>query len=66
MTVYIEYAILDNFVIDWILLKATLSLTGRTAKKGRLFICSFIGAIFALITPLVYFNLVLSFFVKVL
>lgn len=66
MTVYIEYVILDNFVIDWILLKATLYLTGRTVKKGRLFICSFFGAIFALLTPLIYYNLILSFLIKVL
>ena len=32
MTVYIEYVLINNFVIDYLLLKATFKLTGKTVK----------------------------------
>jgi len=53
MTVYIEYVLIDNFVIDYLLLKATFALTKTRAKKGRLLFCSFLGASFALVYPLI-------------
>ena len=53
MTVYIEYVLIDNLVIDYLLLKATLSLTGINYKKGRLFLCAIFGAMVALIYPLI-------------
>ena len=53
MTVYIEYVLIDNFIIDYLLMKATFAITGRSATKKRLFVCAFFGAVFALILPLV-------------
>ncbi len=52
MTIYIEYVLLDNFVIDLLLIKATLGLTGKTVKKGWLFCCAFFSACLALIAPI--------------
>ena len=52
MTVYIEYVLIDNFLIDYLLLKATFSTTGIRVRKGRLFLCAIIGAFTALIYPL--------------
>ncbi len=52
MTVYIEYVLIDNFIIDYLLLKATFSTTGITVRKGRLFLCALLGALVALIYPL--------------
>lgn len=66
MTIYIEYIILDNFVIDFLLLKATLKLTGKTVKKGRLFCCSFVASILALLAPLLYHLKVISLVYKLL
>lgn len=53
MQVYIEYAIADNFVIDYLLLKVTFALTGRSVGRKRLFLCSLLGVVGALIIPLV-------------
>lgn len=52
MKVYIEYVLIDNFVIDYLLLKTTLSLTGRVCDKRRLFLCAVLGATGALAFPL--------------
>lgn len=51
MVVYIEYVLIDNFVIDYLLLKATFVITNLSVKKGRLFLLAFLGAIFALTYP---------------
>lgn len=53
MTVYIEYVLIDNFIIDYLLLKATYATTRIAVKKGRLFLCAFLGAIVALLYPLI-------------
>ena len=52
MTVYIEYVLIDNFLIDYLLIKATFSTTGVTVRRGRLFLCALLGAGIALIYPL--------------
>lgn len=51
MVVYIEYVLIDNFVIDYLLLKATFVITNISVKKGRLFLCAFLGGVFALTYP---------------
>ncbi len=51
MVVYIEYVLIDNFVIDYLLLKATFVITNLSVKKGRLFLCAFLGGVFALTYP---------------
>ena len=66
MTVYIEYVLIDNFVIDYLLLKATFSLTKTSVKKGRLFFCAFLGACFALIYPLLTITPFLLALIKLL
>ena len=65
MTVYIEYVLIDNLVIDFLLLKATFALTSIDYKRGRLFLCAFLGAIIALIYPLIHIKIV-STLIKVL
>lgn len=66
MTVYIEYVLIDNFVIDYLLLKATFVIMGISISQWRLFLCAFLGAIFALALPLLNFNAVLVGAIKVL
>ena len=56
MTVYIEYVIIDNVIIDYLLLKATFVFTGFSFRKCRLFLCAFLGAIISLVFPLVEIN----------
>jgi len=53
MTVYIEYVLIDNFVIDYLMLKATFATTGKNVVKRWLFLSSFLGAVIALIYPLI-------------
>ncbi len=65
MTVYLEYVILDNFVIDYLLLKASHKIAGVAAKKGRLLFCAFFGALTALVYPLIESFFVISFLLKV-
>ncbi len=65
MIVYIEYVLLDNFVIDYLLLKATFATTGKKYSKGRLFLCAFLGAIVALLYPLLDVNRIILTAVKV-
>ncbi len=56
MTVYIEYVIIDNVIIDYLLLKATFVFTGFSSRRCRLFLCAFLGSIIALVFPLVEIN----------
>ncbi len=66
MTVYIEYVLIDNFVIDYLLLKATLLTLGRRISKARLFTGAVIGAVVALTFPLLYKVKILQTAVKIL
>ena len=65
MTVYIEYVIIDNLIIDYLMLKATFALTGKPYKRGRLFLCAFLGAIIALVYPALEVNSLILTCVKI-
>lgn len=52
MSVYVEYVLIDNFIIDYLLLNATLVLTGGEKRKVRLVLCAILGAIISLLFPL--------------
>ena len=65
MTVYIEYVLIDNLVIDFLLLKATYATLGVMPKRGRLFACAVFGAMIALLYPLIL-SKVISTAIKVL
>lgn len=66
MQVYVEYVLIDNFFIDLMLFTAAFKVVGKTVPRGRIIICSFIGAIFALLYPLITDNVVIISVVKVL
>lgn len=53
MTVYIEYALIDNLVIDYLILKATFKISGVSRTKGRLFLSAFFASVVALVFPLI-------------
>ncbi len=65
MTVYIEYVLFNNFVIDYLLLKATFALTNLPAKRGWLFLCAFLGAGIALVFPLIKAHAVILTLLKI-
>lgn len=53
MTVYIEYVLIDNFVIDFFLLSAAFSITGKKDKGIKRILAAISGAVFALVYPLI-------------
>ena len=65
MKVYIEYVLIDNFIIDYLLLKATFVLTKVCVKRKRLFFASFLGAVFALILPIIESVTVIAILYKI-
>lgn len=52
LAVYIEYVLLDNIIIDYLLLKYTFLLVRGESGFWRLLFCSFLGAAFAAAMPL--------------
>lgn len=66
MTVYIEYVIIDNFIIDYLLLKTSLALSSVKVKRARLFFCALLGAGFSLLLPIISVSVVILALVKVL
>ena len=66
MSVYVEYVLLDNFIIDYLVLKATFQLTGLSYKRWRLCCCAFLGGAFAIVYPLISVHVLLLTVIKVL
>ncbi len=66
MQIYLEYAILDNLIIDYFLLKSSLYITGNQIKKFKIFLSATLGMLVAIALPLITLNAVLSFFIKIL
>lgn len=66
MQVYLEYAIADNFIIDYFLLLSSLYLTGNKISKFKILFSALIGTAVAIILPLFTLNAIVSFFVKIL
>lgn len=64
MVVFIEYAIIDNLVIDFLILKITFAILNITLDKGRVLISSLFGTLIALLLPLVYEEKIISILVR--
>ena len=66
MTVYIEYAFLENFLFDGALLLLALSAARVSVRWWRICISAFFGAVFALIFPLLALPKILLITMKIL
>ena len=66
MTVYVEYVLIDNFVIDLLLFKTAFKITGKVVPRIRLVSCSLLGAVFALFYPLITENVLIITAAKIL
>ena len=66
MQVYIEYAILDNFFVDYFLLRQAAVILRLKFKKRRLLLSSVIGTTVAVVLPLFDLPTVVGFVVKIL
>ncbi len=64
MTVYVEYAFLENFFLDGVLLGLSLLFTRTPIGWRRLCFSAFLGAIFALVYPFITLPKPLSFLLK--
>ena len=64
MTVYIEYAFLQNFLFDGILLSLSLRVVGAKPSWARLCLSAGFGATFALIYPFLYLPTALNLSLK--
>lgn len=58
MTVYVEYVLIDNFIIDYLLLRCAFMISGYQTSKKRLILCSLIASLFSLLFPLINFSAV--------
>lgn len=66
MVIFIEYVIIDNLVIDFLILKITFAILGLKFNKGRVLISSLFGTLIALIIPLVYASPLILFTIRFL
>ena len=65
MTVYIEYVLINNTIIDYCILRAAFTAAGKRVKKGRLFCCAFFAAELSLVFPLFNFNKIIVALLKI-
>lgn len=66
MVVFIEYVLIDNFFIDYMLLKTTFLIMNLPVKKIRLVFASVLGAGFSLLFPIINLTSVLNLTLKLL
>ena len=66
MDFYIEYAIIDNLIVDYLLLKESAVIMKIKTKRFFLFLSAGIGTAFAIIFPFLDLEPVFSFFLKIL
>lgn len=64
MEIYIEYALLENFLVDGFLLFLTLKTARRRVAWKRLILSALVGAAFAVVYPLLPLPHVLSYLLK--
>ncbi len=66
MEVYLEYAIIDNLIMDYLLLKGTAKLTKTRSTFFRLSLGAIVGTIIAVIIPIFNLNDGLAFLIKII
>lgn len=66
MELYIEYVIIDNLILDFLILKTLTSFFKIKIKKLNFVLYIVLGCVFALILPYVWNNLLLGFLYKIL
>ncbi len=65
MVVYVEYVFLDNFIIDYALITLARKSLKLSTQKKWLIMASLLGAIFAVINPLLKLSLLVNFILKI-
>lgn len=65
MTIYIEYAIADNLIMDYLLLKGSAQLLKLRTNKFFIFLSALIGTAFAVVFPLLNIAEIYAFLLKI-
>ena len=65
MTIYLEYVLVNNFIIDFLLLKTTFLITGKSKKLKRLIATCILASVVALVFPLINLHQVLISLLKI-
>lgn len=66
MNVYIEYVIIDNLVLDYLLLKLTFTASKGCVKKGGFINGAMLGTFFAILMPFINLPNAILFFIKII
>ena len=66
MLVYIEYAVIENLIIDYFLLKTSLYFSRANYKWYKILFAVCLGTAFAIVLPLININNKIAFFIKIL
>lgn len=66
MEVYIEYVIVDNLIIDWLLLKVSMKCARVKTSVMRLMLSSALGTAVAVIMPLFTIDFIYTVIIKIL
>lgn len=66
MNVYVEYVVIDNFIIDFLLLLLTFKKRGEKIKKGRIVVSALFGTVVTLFFPFLTFHELIVFFLKII
>ena len=66
MVVYIEYAVLDNLIIDYLIVYLTSMVTHVKYTKWNITLALLEGVVFAIVTPLIVLNTYLMVIIKIL
>lgn len=66
MEVYVEYAVIDNLVMDFLLIRFTLKIIKNRSKLIMQILSSSVGTFFAVVSPIYIKNGVLFFLLKIL
>jgi len=64
MVIYLEYAIIDNLVINWLLLWFVFRTVKQTPPKFRIFLSALLGTGAALLMPLLNYTGIAAFLIK--
>ncbi len=64
MEVYIEYVLLDNLVINWLIMHLSLVITKNKLNKKRVLLADFVGTLCAIIMPLIVMPTIVLFVSK--
>ena len=66
MEVYIEYVIIDNFIVDMLILLFTCIVLGSKVNKFRLILSTLIGVVGAIFMPLIFLSGIVMLVIKLL